>query len=145
MSATIDLYGPESVGFEQRLNTEAGRLFRQAVRDHTVSPSIEVPSRSELLAQAFVNLVERGATAAAFACVGPPAPMLPSCGALENTPASCLLNCASPSRAESLSAISCAAALPYVWGQVYPLDTKARVKSVRCSQRAGESVTTPWA
>jgi len=65
LAATIDVYGPESIDFEHRLNAEADRLFRQAVRDHTVSPSMEVPPRSELLAQAFVNLVERGATAAA--------------------------------------------------------------------------------
>ena len=65
LAATIDVYGPESIGFEQRLNTEADRLFRQAVTDHNIDPTLEIPPRSELLAQAFINLVERGATAAA--------------------------------------------------------------------------------
>ncbi len=65
LAATIDVYGPESIGFEQRLNTEADRLYRQAVTDHNIDPTLEIPPRSELLAQAFINLVERGATAAA--------------------------------------------------------------------------------
>jgi len=65
LAATIDVYGPDSIGFEQRLNTEADRLFRQAVTDHGIDPTLEIPPRSELLAQAFINLVERGATTAA--------------------------------------------------------------------------------
>lgn len=63
LSATIDLYGPASIGFEQRVNAEADRLHRQAVSDHDLDPSLDVPSRSELLAQAFIDLVTRGATA----------------------------------------------------------------------------------
>ena len=62
LSATIDLYGPESIGFAQRLDTEADRLYRQAVTDHEHSPQLDIPPRSELLAQAFINLIERGAT-----------------------------------------------------------------------------------
>ena len=63
VNATIDLYGPTAVGFAERLEAEADRLHLQAVRDHEQSPLLEVPARSELLARAFVNLVERGAAA----------------------------------------------------------------------------------
>ena len=63
VNATVDLYGPTAVGFADRLEAEADRLHLQAVRDHEQSPLLEVPARSELLARAFVNLVERGAAA----------------------------------------------------------------------------------
>ncbi len=62
LAATIDLYGPESVGFAERVNTEADRLYRQAVTDHGIDPTLEIPPRSELLAQAFINLIAHGAT-----------------------------------------------------------------------------------
>lgn len=65
VSATIDLYGSCAVGFAERLNTEADRLYRQAVADHGIDATLTVPPRSELLAQAFVNLVQRGADTAA--------------------------------------------------------------------------------
>lgn len=60
-SASLDLYGTVGVGLEERLNAEADRLFRQAVADHTRYPELDIPPRSELLAQAFVNLIQRGA------------------------------------------------------------------------------------
>ncbi|UDY35228.1 HNH endonuclease signature motif containing protein [Dermatobacter hominis] len=62
VSATIDLYGPAAMAFAQRVEAEADRLWRIHVRDQLAHPDLEVPPRSELLARAFMDLVEHGAT-----------------------------------------------------------------------------------
>jgi hypothetical protein len=61
VSATFDLYGTAAIGFAQRLAAEADRLFREATRDHERCADIDVPPRSQLIAQAVMNLVEGGA------------------------------------------------------------------------------------
>lgn len=61
VTATIDLYGTHAIGFAERLNAEADRLYKAWAADRDQCAEIEVPPRSELLAQAFMNLVETGA------------------------------------------------------------------------------------
>jgi len=61
VTATIDLYGSAAIGFAERLNTEADRLYKAWAADRDRCAEIEVPPRSELLAQAFMNLIEAGA------------------------------------------------------------------------------------
>ena len=61
VSATIDIFGTAGIGFAKRLQAEADRLFRGYSRDAAECPDVEIPPRSALLAEAFLNLVERGA------------------------------------------------------------------------------------
>lgn len=61
VSATIDLYGSEAIGFAARLRAEVDRLFRERSRDQERTPELGPPLHSELMAQAFINLVEQGA------------------------------------------------------------------------------------
>lgn len=60
LTATFEVYGPRAGGAAQRLNAEADRLFKQISAEHERCPDVEVPPRSELVAQAFLNLVEHG-------------------------------------------------------------------------------------
>lgn len=60
VSATLDLYGTDGMGLSERLGEEAERLYRQWAHDHGLCADIDIPPRSELLAQAFLNLVEAG-------------------------------------------------------------------------------------
>lgn len=61
VTASFEMHGPRGVGFAQRLNAEADRLFREAVADHERCSDFEVPPRSELLVTALMNLSESGA------------------------------------------------------------------------------------
>jgi hypothetical protein len=61
VTATIDLYGSAAIGFAQRVQAEADRLFRVYRREHGDCPDVEIPPRSALLAEAFMNLIEHGA------------------------------------------------------------------------------------
>ncbi len=56
-----ELVGDEAVATAQALEHEADRLFHQFTREHNECPDLEVPSRSTLMALAFMNLVRRGA------------------------------------------------------------------------------------
>jgi len=61
VTATFDLYGPAAISFAEQLNTEANRLFRRWTTDHEHCADIDIPPRSELLAQAAMNLINSGA------------------------------------------------------------------------------------
>jgi len=61
VTATIDLYGTHAIGFAERLNAETDRLYKAWTADRDQCAEIDIPPRSELLAQAFMNLVEAGA------------------------------------------------------------------------------------
>ena len=61
VTATFDLYGADAMAFAKRVEAEADRLWRMHQTEGALSVDLPVPPRSELLAQAFLNLVERGA------------------------------------------------------------------------------------
>ncbi len=61
VTATFDLYGADAMAFAERVGAEADRLFRQHTHAATLCLDLLTPPRSELLARAFLNLVERGA------------------------------------------------------------------------------------
>ncbi|UDY37807.1 HNH endonuclease signature motif containing protein [Dermatobacter hominis] len=61
VTATLDLYGSEAMAFAARVEAEADRLWRMHVAEDDGSVDLPVPPRSELLAQAVMNLVQHGA------------------------------------------------------------------------------------
>ena len=61
VTATVDLYGADALSFAARLQAETDRLFREHQRDQDNVSGIGPPMQSELMAQAFLNLIEAGA------------------------------------------------------------------------------------
>ncbi len=73
VTATLDLYGADAMAFATRVNAEADRLWRLQFADGATPADTPGRPRSELLAQAFMNLVEHGAANPQSGRLGPTA------------------------------------------------------------------------
>ncbi|MCZ7629784.1 MAG: hypothetical protein M5U19_12365 [Microthrixaceae bacterium] len=57
------LCGTEGVSFEELLETETNRMWRRMRNDRRCCPELEMPTRTQIRAQALIELTGRGATA----------------------------------------------------------------------------------
>ena len=73
LTASVELFGSQAMAFAARIEAEADRLFRLHRAEGVLSVDLPVPPRSELLAQALFNLVERGSSDRARGRLGPTA------------------------------------------------------------------------
>ncbi|MCZ7629957.1 MAG: hypothetical protein M5U19_13320 [Microthrixaceae bacterium] len=56
------LCGTEGVSFEELLEAETNRMWRRMRNDRRCCPELEMPTRTQIRAQALIELTRRGAT-----------------------------------------------------------------------------------